>query len=177
MHPTASKPEIHQAVEKIWGVKVVSVNTVNRKGKASATGARTTGRRVNTKRAIVKLAEGERIEMFEGCRYGTSKAKPISPARRFQSVADFKEITKDTPERTLLGPEARQRRAQQPRPQDRPPPGGGHKQHYRVIDFRRNKDGVPAKVAAVEYDPNRNCRILLLHYVDGEKRYILAPRA
>ena len=102
--------------------------------------------------------------------------KPTSPGRRFQTVADFSEITKTTPERTLVekkvstgGRNNYGRKTSRHR-------GGGHKQKYRVVDFRRNKDGVPATVAAVEYDPNRSCRILLLHYHDGEKRSILAPR-
>ena len=104
------------------------------------------------------------------------KRKPTSPARRFQTVSDFAEITKDTPEKTLLAKKSGSggrnnygRKTSRHR-------GGGHKQRYRVVDFRRNKDGIPARVAAVEYDPNRTCRILLLHYTDGEKRYILAPR-
>src|SRR5215218_8881342 len=104
------------------------------------------------------------------------KRKPTSPGRRVQTVSDFSEITKDRPEKSLLGPNPKSggrnaygRKTARHR-------GGGHKRQYRVVDFRRTKDGVPAKVAAVEYDPNRNCRILLLHYVDGEKRYILAPR-
>jgi large subunit ribosomal protein L2 len=104
------------------------------------------------------------------------KRKPTSAGRRFQTVSDFAEITKTTPERTLLAPKSgtggrnvHGRKTSRHR-------GGGHKQQYRLVDFRRNKDGVPAKVAAVEYDPNRNCRILLLHYVDGEKAYILAPK-
>src|SRR5688572_30363641 len=104
------------------------------------------------------------------------KRKPTSAGRRFQTVSDFSEITRDRPEKSLLAPKsgtggrnAYGRKTARHR-------GGGHKQQYRMVDFRRNKDGVPAKVAAVEYDPNRNCRILLLHYLDGEKRYILAPR-
>ena len=103
------------------------------------------------------------------------KRKPTSAGRRFQTVSDFVEITKDEPERSLLAPKHRSggrnsygRRTSRHR-------GGGHKQRYRVIDFKRDKDGVPAKVAAIEYDPNRNARIALLHYLDGEKRYILAP--
>ena len=102
--------------------------------------------------------------------------KASSPGRRFQTVAEFSEISKTTPERNLVekkvstgGRNNYGRKTSRHR-------GGGHKQKYRVIDFRRNKDGVPATVAAVEYDPNRSCRILLLHYHDGEKRYILAPR-
>ena len=104
------------------------------------------------------------------------KRKPTSPGRRFQTVSDFAEVTKKKPERSLVAPKhgtggrnAQGRKTARHR-------GGGHKQQYRIIDFKRTKDGVPAKVAAVEYDPNRNSRILLLHYLDGEKRYILAPR-
>jgi large subunit ribosomal protein L2 len=106
---------------------------------------------------------------------GNRKRKPSSPGRRFQTVSEFSEITKSTPEKSLLakkngsgGRNNYGRKTARHR-------GGGHKQRYRTIDFRRVKDGVPAKVAAVEYDPNRNCRILLLHYVDGQKGYILAP--
>jgi large subunit ribosomal protein L2 len=103
------------------------------------------------------------------------KRKPTSPGRRFQSVSDFSEITKDRPERTLVKPKPRTGGRNSYGRMTARHRGGGHKQQYRVIDFRRNKDGVPAKVAAIEYDPNRNARIALLHYVDGEKRYILAP--
>ena len=103
------------------------------------------------------------------------KRRPTSPGRRFQTVSDFAEITKDKPERSLLAPKhATGGRNSYGRKTARHR-GGGHKQRYRIIDFKRNKDGVPAKVAAVEYDPNRNARIALLHYLDGEKRYILAP--
>ncbi|MET1049490.1 MAG: 50S ribosomal protein L2, partial [Acidimicrobiales bacterium] len=104
------------------------------------------------------------------------KRKPTSPARRFQTVSDFKEITKDTPEKSLLAPKHNTGGRNNYGRKTARHKGGGHKQRYRVIDFKRTKDGVPAKVAAVEYDPNRNCRILLLHYLDGEKRYILAPK-
>ncbi len=103
------------------------------------------------------------------------KRKPTSAGRRFQTVSDFSEITKSEPEKSLLakksstgGRNVNGRVTSRHR-------GGGHKQKYRVIDFRRTKDGIPAKVAGIEYDPNRNARIALLHYVDGEKRYILAP--
>ncbi len=103
------------------------------------------------------------------------KRNPTSAGRRFQTVADFSEITKDRPERSLVGPK---------------PVSGGRNNNGRktsrhrgaatssstaIIDFKRTKDGVPAKVAAIEYDPNRNARIALLHYYDGEKRYIIAP--
>ncbi len=103
------------------------------------------------------------------------KRKPTSAGRRFQTSSDFSDITKTTPERSLLAPKSNTGGRNNKGRKTARHKGGGHKQRYRVIDFRRTKDGVPAKVAAVEYDPNRNCRILLLHYVDGEKRYILAP--
>jgi large subunit ribosomal protein L2 len=103
------------------------------------------------------------------------KVKPTSSGRRFQEYSTFEEITKTTPEKSLLKPikktggrnsngriTARHR-------------GGGHKRHYRVIDFKRDKEGIPAKVASIEYDPNRSARIALLNYADGEKRYIIAP--
>jgi large subunit ribosomal protein L2 len=103
------------------------------------------------------------------------KRKPTSPGRRFQTVSDFSEITKTRPEKSLLAPKPGTGGRNSYGRKTARHKGGGHKQQYRVVDFRRNKDGVPAKVAAVEYDPNRNARILLLHYLDGEKRYILAP--
>ena len=103
------------------------------------------------------------------------KRKPTSPGRRFQTSSDFSEITKTTPERSLLAPKTNTGGRNNHGRKTARHKGGGHKQRYRIIDFKRTKDGVPAKVAAVEYDPNRNCRILLLHYYDGEKRYILAP--
>jgi len=103
------------------------------------------------------------------------KAKPTSPGRRFQSYSDYSEVTRSEPEKTLLAPKpSKAGRNNYGRVTTRHQ-GGGNKNRYRVIDFRRNKDGVPAKVAHVEYDPNRNARIALLHYVDGEKRYILLP--
>ncbi|MBO7358261.1 MAG: 50S ribosomal protein L2 [Clostridia bacterium] len=101
--------------------------------------------------------------------------KPTSPARRFMSVLTFEELTKKAPERSLTTDLRKKagRNAQGKitvRHQ-----GGGEKRKYRIIDFRRNKDNIPAKVAAIEYDPNRTCFIALLNYADGEKRYILAP--
>ena len=103
------------------------------------------------------------------------KRKPTSPGRRFQTSSDFSEITKTTPEKSLLESKHRTGGRNNNGRKTSRHRGGGHKKQYRKIDFRRNKDGVPAKVAAVEYDPNRSCRILLLHYHDGEKRYILTP--
>src|SRR5215475_10469274 len=101
--------------------------------------------------------------------------KPTSTARRFQSVVDFSDLSKKAPERSLLAPHHESGgRNNRGRVTSRYR-GGGHKRRYRIIDFRREKDGITAKVTAIEYDPNRSARIALLHYVDGEKRYILAP--
>ncbi|GAA2179356.1 50S ribosomal protein L2 [Brooklawnia cerclae] len=104
------------------------------------------------------------------------KYKPTTPGRRGASVSDFAEVTRSTPEKSLLAPKSKTGgRNNQGRITTRHI-GGGHKQAYRVVDFRRyDKDGVPAKVAHIEYDPNRTARIALLHYADGEKRYIIAP--
>jgi len=103
------------------------------------------------------------------------KRKPTSAGRRFQSVSDFAEITKAKPEKKLTRPMRKTGGRNTHGHITTRHVGGGHKRRYRVIDWRRDKDGVPAKVAAVEYDPNRTARIALLHYKDGEKRYILAP--
>ena len=105
------------------------------------------------------------------------KYKPTTPGRRGSSVADFAEITRSTPEKSLLRPLSKTGgRNNQGRITTRHI-GGGHKQAYRIVDFKRyDKDGVPAKVAHIEYDPNRTARIALLHYADGEKRYIIAPK-
>src|ERR1044072_2783237 len=107
---------------------------------------------------------------------GIKKYKPTSAARRLMTVSDFADITKDTPDKKLTAPLKRRGGRTVPGHIPRRHQGGGHKRRYRVIDFkRRDKDGVPAKVASVEYDPNRTANIALLHYADGEKRYILAP--
>ncbi|MFZ5942532.1 MAG: 50S ribosomal protein L2 [Bacillota bacterium] len=103
------------------------------------------------------------------------KFKPTSPGRRQMTVSTFEEITTDKPEKSLVEPLKKHAgRNAQGRLTVRHQ-GGGHKRQYRVIDFKRNKDGIPAKVATIEYDPNRSARIALLNYVDGEKRYIVAP--
>ena len=105
----------------------------------------------------------------------TRRVKPTSPGRRFQSYASFEEITKSNPEKSLMriikksgGRNANGRITSRHR-------GGGHKRYYRIVDFKRDKIGIPAKVASIEYDPNRSARIALLQYADGEKRYILSP--
>ena len=104
------------------------------------------------------------------------KYKPTTPGRRGMSTLTFEEITKTTPEKSLLAPlKSKGGRNNLGRITTRHQ-GGGHKRAYRIIDFKRNKDGIPATVAAIEYDPNRTSNIALLHYVDGEKRYIIAPK-
>jgi large subunit ribosomal protein L2 len=103
------------------------------------------------------------------------KAKPTSPGRRFQSHSDFSDVTRSEPEKALLEPKPKKGGRNSYGRITTRHQGGGNKVRYRRIDFRRDKDGVPAKVAHVEYDPNRNARIALLHYKDGEKRYILMP--
>ncbi|MCW8798697.1 MAG: 50S ribosomal protein L2, partial [Prosthecochloris sp.] len=104
------------------------------------------------------------------------KLRPVTPASRYLSYPEFDEITKSEPEKSLLAPLKKsggRNKAGRITSRHR---GGGHKRFYRIIDFKRNKDNIPATVAAIEYDPNRSARIALLHYVDGEKRYILAPK-
>ncbi|HTJ76154.1 MAG TPA: 50S ribosomal protein L2 [Acidimicrobiales bacterium] len=103
------------------------------------------------------------------------KRKPTSAGRRFQTVSDFSDVTTATPEKTLLAPLPKTGGRNSYGRKTARHRGGGHKRQYRIIDFKRDKDGVPAKVASIEHDPNRNARIALLHYLDGEKRYILAP--
>ena len=107
---------------------------------------------------------------------GTRQFKPVTPATRFRSVSDFSEITKTEPERALLEPLKRTGGRNNKGHVTTRHQGGGHKRQFRRIDFRRDKFGVPARVTAIEYDPNRTARIALLTYADGEKRYILAPQ-
>lgn len=101
--------------------------------------------------------------------------KPTSAGRRFMTVSTFAEITKDTPEKSLLAPLTRKGGRNMYGRITTRHQGGGHKRRYRIIDFKRDKDGVPGRVASIEYDPNRSARIALIIYADGEKRYILAP--
>lgn len=101
--------------------------------------------------------------------------RPVTPSLRFTNVASFDEITTDKPEKSLLAPKKRTGGRNNTGHTTSRFMGGGHKQHYRIIDFKRNKIGIEAKVATIEYDPNRSARIALLNYVDGEKRYILSP--
>ena len=103
------------------------------------------------------------------------KFKPTSAGRRFMAISAFEEVTRSTPEKSLLEPLTKTGGRNVNGRISTRHQGGGHKRRYRVIDFKRRKDGVPAKVAAIEYDPNRSARIALLHYADGAKAYILAP--
>ncbi|MDJ1121643.1 50S ribosomal protein L2 [Olsenella sp. YH-ols2217] len=107
---------------------------------------------------------------------GVKRLKPTSPGRRWQTVSDFSEITCTTPEKSLLEPLPKKAGRNNKGRITTRHQGGGVKRRYRKIDFKRNKDGVDAKVATIEYDPNRSARIALLHYADGTKAYILAPK-
>lgn len=106
---------------------------------------------------------------------GLKKFKPITPGRRFMVIPDFSEITKEEPEKSLLVPIKKTGGRNHHGHTTVRFRGGGHKRRYRIIDFKRDKIGIPARVVAIEYDPNRTARIALLQYADGEKRYILAP--
>src|SRR3989442_10386548 len=107
---------------------------------------------------------------------GIRQFRPMTPATRFRSVSDFSEITKTEPEKSLLEPLRRTGGRNNKGHITSRYQGGGHKRQYRRIDFRRDKFAIPARVASIEYDPNRSAYIALLHYGDGEKRYILAPQ-
>jgi large subunit ribosomal protein L2 len=104
-----------------------------------------------------------------------NKLKPVTPGTRFSSKSSFEEITKTTPEKSLTTALRKSGGRNNLGRVTARHIGGGHKRRYRIIDFKRDKNGIPAKVFSIEYDPNRSCRIALLHYADGEKRYILAP--
>ncbi len=103
------------------------------------------------------------------------KYKPTTPSQRFKIISAFDDITTNTPEKSLLGPQKSSGGRNREGKMTVRYRGGGHKQRYRIIDFKRDKEGIPAVVKSIEYDPNRTSRIALLNYVDGEKRYIIAP--
>ncbi|MFO7897835.1 MAG: 50S ribosomal protein L2 [Planctomycetota bacterium] len=107
---------------------------------------------------------------------GLKNRKPTSPSQRYMTFSDFQDVTKSEPEKSLTAPLKKTGGRNSSGRMTSRRRGGGHKRRYRLIDFKRDKRGIPARVAAIEYDPNRSARIALLHYVDGEKRYILAPR-
>lgn len=177
----ANKIEIKQAVEAAFGVKVESVNTLRTLGKIKRRPLRRPHPR---NQEGLRHAEGRlqdhRVLRRHGAVTGrlTKMAirvyKPTSPARRFMSVLTFEEVTKTTPEKSLLESKKKNAGRNKQGKITVRHQGGGNKVKYRVIDFKRNKDGIPAKVAGIEYDPNRTAFIALLNYADGEKRYILA---
>jgi large subunit ribosomal protein L2 len=101
--------------------------------------------------------------------------RPLTPSQRFRTVPDFAEITSTVPEKSLLEPQSKSGGRNNKGRITAYHRGGGHRQHYRRIDFKRDKANIPARVASIEYDPNRSARISLLHYADGEKRYVIAP--
>ena len=178
--PDANKIEIRQAIEAIFSVKVEKVNTLNRHGKRIRN--RKYRRRVGKRPTRSGPSSPSRATTASRCSraerrttMGIRKRNPTSAGRRFQTVSDFAELTTDRPEKSLLAPLTKSGGRNSYGRKTARHRGGGHKRQYRIIDFKRNKDGVPAKVATIEYDPNRTCRIALLHYADGEKRYILAP--
>ena len=107
---------------------------------------------------------------------GVKKFKPVTPSGRYRTVSDFTDITKSEPEKSLLAPRKRTGGRNNRGRITARHRGGGHKRRYRIVDFKRTKHDVEARVAAIEYDPNRSARIALLHYVDGDKRYIIAPK-
>src|ERR687897_2523700 len=144
---------------------------------ASGTGPTPSGPSCPWRTASASTSSPPRAAEREGDRaMAIRKYKPTTPGRRGSSVADFAEVTRDHPEKSLVRPlHGRGGRNVHGKVTARHQ-GGGHKRAYRLIDFRRaDKDGVPAKVAHIEYDPNRTSRIALLHFADGEKRYIIAP--
>src|SRR5467141_4794624 len=104
------------------------------------------------------------------------KYRPLTPATRFKTVSTFDEITRSKPESRLVEQKKRSGGRDNKGHISSWQRGGGHRRNYRIIDFRRDKKGIPAKVAHIEYDPNRSARIALFHFVDGEKRYIVAPQ-
>ena len=174
--PRANKTEIKEAVQSIWDVRVTSVNTLAAaRARSSAAATRRASAPTRSARSSRSPRRCDRDLRDGEVAMAVRKYKPTTPGRRGASVSTFDELTRSKPEKSLVA-KGRNKAGRNvhgritARHQ-----GGGTKRRYRVIDFRRNKDGVPAKVAHIEYDPNRSARIALLHYVDGEKRYILAP--
>ena len=183
VHPDAHKTQIRQAVEALFDVKVVEVRTCRSSPSPSAA-ASPPGRTRAWKKAIVQVRAGRLHPDLPGPRRASrSLAHADSQAQAHEPRAPLRHLSRTSPRSrrpsrrsTLVeglkksgGRNAYGRKTARHR-------GGGAKRLYRKIDFKRRKDGVPAKVAAIEYDPNRTAYIALLHYVDGEKRYILAPK-
>ena len=179
--PDANKLEIKKAVEDMYSVTVVDVNTINYSGKRKSRYTKSgiiNGKQAAFKKAIVTLKEGETIDFFSNNlkrEMGIRKLKPTTPGQRHKVIGAFDKITASTPEKSLVvGKKSTGGRNNTGKMTMRYI-GGGHKQKYRIIDFKRNKDGIPATVKSIEYDPNRSSRIALLYYADGAKSYIIAP--
>ena len=163
VRPEANKLEIKREIEALYNVTVVDVNTMRYMGKSKSRYTRTglvKGRRNAYKKAIVTLKR---------------KFKPTTPGQRHKIIGTFEEITASVPEKSLVYGKRSTGGRNNVGKMTMRYIGGGHKRKYRIIDFKRNKDGVPAVVKTIEYDPNRSARIALLFYADGEKRYIIAP--
>ena len=176
VHQDAHKTQVRQAVEELFDVKVLKRRDHQGAGQAEA--ARCHPGHPSRLEEGRRPAEGRRLDRDlrrSAALMPIRRYKPTSPGRRFMSVSTFEEITKTTPEKSLLEPVTKKGGRNNNGRITTRHQGGGHKRRYRIIDFKRLKDGVPAKVAAIEYDPNRSANIALLHYVDGEKAYILAP--
>lgn len=180
VRPEANKLEIKKEVESLYNVTVVDVNTIRYAGKRSARYTKAglvKGQKNAFKKAIVTLKEGDTIDftaIFK-IKMAVRKLKPVTPGQRHKVIGTFEDITASVPEKSLVyGKRSTGGRNNTGKMTVRYI-GGGHKQKYRLIDFKREKDGVPAVVKTIEYDPNRSARIALLYYADGEKRYIIAP--
>ena len=176
VHQDAHKTQVRQAVEELFGVKVIAVNMVKVPSKPKMRNYR--------KGHAPRLEEGDRPAQGRrrdrDLRGGSGlmalkKFKPTSPGRRFMTVSGFEEVTRSKPEKSLTSSVKKTGGRNNKGRITTRHKGGGHKRRFREIDFKRTKDGVPAKVAAIEYDPNRSANIALLHYADGAKAYILAP--
>ena len=177
VHEKAHKTQIRQAVEQLFDVKVEGVNIVKVPSKPKRRGI-SQGREARLEeghRAAARRRPHRDLRGSPGLAMPPRKLKPTSPGRRFRTVPDFAEITKTEPEKSLLEPLKKTGGRNDNGRITTRHQGGGHKRRYRKIDFKRTKDGVPAKVASIEYDPNRSAHIALLHYADGAKAYILAP--
>lgn len=177
----ATKAEVKAAVEKLFEVEVTGVRTLNVKGKTKRTGMRF-GRRSDWKKAYVTLKEGSELDFVGGAgnkgsqNYGTSKCKPTSAGRRHLVKVVNPDLHKGKPYAPLLEKNSKSGGRNNNGRITVRHIGGGHKQHYRLIDFKRTKDGIPATVERLEYDPNRSANIALVLYADGERRYIIAPK-
>jgi len=175
VHPDAHKTMIAQAIAQLFNVTVVGVSTRERSAQAEAS-RRFAGPHLGLEEGRRAARARRQDRILRGQVMGIKRFKPTSPGRRFMTVDTFEDVTRSEPERSLVAPLKRNGGRNSYGRITTRHQGGGHKRRYRVIDFKRDKDAVPAKVAHIEYDPNRSARIALLHYLDGEKRYILAPQ-